>query len=206
MGALDQHFPADYAAVDIETTGLDVATCHVIEIGVVTCVNGRVATASILVKGATVPQEVVSLTGITDEMLEQEGVSPGNAILWLMGRTGNLPLVGHNCLKYDAPIIARFSGEPVEYAIDRWRDTMALFKGLKMGYYFRDEDTSHVKGANGGLDQRVYGLKTNLRLACEELGIEREKTVQHRAGTDAALTQKLFEKLRAKYTTNANTN
>ena len=26
-----------------------------------------------------------------------------------------------------------------EYPIHRWRDTMALFKGLKMGYYFRDE-------------------------------------------------------------------
>ena len=198
---LDHHFPANYAALDIETTGLDITTCQIIEIGVTTCMSGQVTTSSVLVKGASVPIDVVNLTGITDEMLAQHGISQDGARDWLMLHVGNLPLVGHNCLRYDAPVISRFVGtnERCNYGLDRWRDTMALFKGLRMGYYLRDEDTDHVKWANGVLDQRVYGLKTNLALACQEMGVELNIPIRHRAGTDAALTQGLFERLREKY-------
>lgn len=198
MRITNEHFPADYAAIDLETTGLDPTSCHVIEIGVTTCVNNAVVTSSILVQGASVPPDVTHLTGITDEMVAQRGISMPDAIDWLLMHTGNLMLVGHNCIKYDAPIIAKLGGSDA-YPIDRFRDTMALFKAMRMGYPLRAQDNVHHEWANKVLNERVYGLKTNLTLACQEMGVGLDRAIKHRAGTDAALTQKLFEKLRERY-------
>ena len=197
MNMLQCHFPADYAAIDLETTGLDYTSCHVIEIGVTVYLNGGVATDSVLVKGAAVPPDVTNLTGITNEMITQRGIDAQDAADWLLMHTGNLLLVGHNCLRYDAPIIARLYGGDI-YPLDRFRDTMALFKAMRMGYPLQEQDI-HRKWADKVLDERVYGLKTNLALACQEMGVGLDRAIKHRAGTDAALTQKLFEKLRERY-------
>lgn len=77
-----------YAAVvffDTETTGLDADTCQIIELAAIrieqTDSNGtlRIAdSADLFVKlpeGEKVPEKIVELTGITDEMLEAEGVA-----------------------------------------------------------------------------------------------------------------------------------
>jgi DNA polymerase III epsilon subunit-like protein len=199
---IDRHFPTNYAAIDLETTGLDLAACQVIEIGVVTYRDGAIKAASVLVRpGVPVPDAVVALTGITDLMIGQRGISPAEACQWLATTVGDLPLVGHNCLKYDGPVLERMSGEQGRggaYPLERFRDTMALFKGLKLGYR-PNRDELHLDWALSVLNQRVAGLRTNLGLACHEMGVGMDHTLKHRAGGDAALTQKLFEKLRQRY-------
>jgi DNA polymerase III epsilon subunit-like protein len=199
---VQRHFPADYAAIDLETTGLYPSACQVIEIGVVTRRDGAVSASSVLVRpGVPVPEGVTGITGITDEMLAQRGVSPAEACRWLADTVGGLPLVGHNCLRYDGPVLDRMSGlhgQPGAYPLERFRDTMALFKGMKMGYWPNPQE-SHLEWAMSILNLRVSGLRTNLGLACQEMGVGMDNTLKHRAGGDAALTQKLFEKLRQKF-------
>ncbi len=114
---------------------------------------------------------------------------------------GSLPLVGHNCLRYDGPVLDRLAGEHGHqgaYPLERFRDTMALFKGMKLGY-FPKPDERHLDWALAMLDLRVSGLRSNLGLACQEMSVGMDNTLKHRAGGDAALTQKLFEKLRQRY-------
>ncbi|MSQ07342.1 MAG: 3'-5' exonuclease [Dehalococcoidia bacterium] len=197
-----QHFPVNYAAIDLETTGLDPSLCQVIEIGVVTRRDGAVSASSVLVRpGVPVPEGVVGITGITDQLIAQRGIAPSEACRWLVDTVGSLPLVGHNCIKYDGPVLARLSaehGQPGAYPLERFRDTMALFKGLKMGYLPKPGEP-HLEWALSILDVRVSGLRINLGLACQEMGVGMDNTLKHRAGGDAALTQKLFEKLRQRY-------
>lgn len=201
MHWLSKHFPTNYAAIDLETTGLNVHLCDVIEVGVVTYVDGVVRADSILVNpGVPVPEDVQAITHITNEMVQQRGLSLADAADWLALTVGNLPLVGHNCIQYDGPVLERFSnnhGWAGEYPLERFRDTMALFKGLKMGQLPRKED-EHVPWALEVLGKKVYGLRTNLGLASKQMGVGMN-VLKHRAAGDAALTQKLFEKLRAEY-------
>lgn len=80
-----------YAAVvffDTETTGLDAKDCQIIELAAIRVEQNprgiiRVASsADLFVKlpeGEKIPEKIVELTGITDDMLEAEGVSEATA-------------------------------------------------------------------------------------------------------------------------------
>lgn len=92
---------------DTETSGLNADTCQIIELAAIRIeqtAHGtlRMAdTADVFVKlpeGEKLPEQITNLTGITDELLEAEGVTEGEAAARFtdMLRDGPVLLVAHN--------------------------------------------------------------------------------------------------------------
>ncbi len=162
----------DYTVIDIETTGIK-SDDRIIEIGALRIRSGEEAGSfSVLVKcGKTVPADVVKLTGITDEMLETEGVEPDKAIQLFMEFCGNDTLVGHN-IGFDIGFLKRLCSETGRtFLRSKTIDTIRIAK--------RKTDISDG-----------YSLAS----ICGHFGIEIK--TQHRAAEDCKLTYGIFEKLK----------
>ena len=89
----------DYTVLDLEMTGLAPKRDKVIEIGAVRVRNGEIAdTYGTLVRpGMSIPETVVQLTGITDEMVAL-GKEENVAMQELLQFIGDDILVGHNLI------------------------------------------------------------------------------------------------------------
>lgn len=90
--------PEDYVVVDIETTGLNPRYNEIIEIG---CIRVRkhqvVDTMSILLQSKEPVSAFISnLTGITNAMLKENGVSQEEGFIRFLDFVGNDFIVGHN--------------------------------------------------------------------------------------------------------------
>jgi DNA polymerase-3 subunit epsilon len=100
-------------ALDFESTGVDVATARVIEIGAALYDSDRravLATLAILVipPSTEIPPEITELTGLTPEDLRQFGLLPAEAFARLASfvKQGEVEsFVGHNCTTFDAPLL-----------------------------------------------------------------------------------------------------
>lgn len=98
--------------LDFETTGVDPKTCVAIELACMlydAVTRERSAPLTYLLKDGGAPQltdEIVALTGITTQMLEDEGVSPHKALngLMLMARKADM-FVAYNA-PYDRAVLA----------------------------------------------------------------------------------------------------
>lgn len=89
----------DFVAIDLETTGLfPVDKQQVIEYGAVRFVGGvPVERFQQFVRiGRRLPSVIVEITGITDKILEEGGVSELEAFDRFRGFVGDRPLVAHN--------------------------------------------------------------------------------------------------------------
>lgn len=92
---------------DTETTGLDAQSCQIIELAAIRIEQTdhgtlRVAdSADVFIKlpeGQKIPEKITELTGITDEMLEAEGITEAEAAARFIDMIRGLPalLVAHN--------------------------------------------------------------------------------------------------------------
>lgn len=85
------------AVVDVETTGLDSATCRIIEVGIVRFEKGQVAErwGHLIQPGCPIPEKVTEITGIKDEMLE--GQPTFRDLKWeIYGRLRDRIVVAYN--------------------------------------------------------------------------------------------------------------
>lgn len=66
----------NYVVFDVETTGLSSKTEEIIEIAIAKITNGQQTSTftSLVNPGKTLPSKIVSLTGLTDEMLKNAPV------------------------------------------------------------------------------------------------------------------------------------
>lgn len=201
-------FPKTYCVFDFETSGLDPAKDKIIEIGAMRVSEGvEPETFSCLINwGIPIPENIQEITKISQAMIDAEGVDPEKAFHdfynFLRVENGSLaPLVGHNILKFDIPFLLAtgmfdsWNG----YEIDRniWNnciDTAAIYKAGKIPIDYQWNDT-HCSYANRALEMRVKGLKFNVGVVCDELGIERGGLEQHRALADVLLTNEIYKKL-----------
>lgn len=89
---------ATYAVFDVETTGFSTNNDYVTEIGAAKIKNGEVIeTFNRLVKvPKPIPAHITELTGITDEMLQTEGVSLEKAMMEFDAFIAGTILVAHN--------------------------------------------------------------------------------------------------------------
>ncbi len=93
------HLPEQFVVFDLETTGLDAAKHEIIEIAAIR-VNRDSAhheTIQALVKPTKkVPDKIVQLTGITQEMLDRDGEDINESLRDFAVFVGNLRLVSFN--------------------------------------------------------------------------------------------------------------
>jgi len=85
------------AVVDVETTGLDAATCRVIEVGIVRFERGQVAErwGQLIQPDCPIPDKVTEITGIKGEMLE--GQPTFRDLKWdIYGRLRDRIVVAYN--------------------------------------------------------------------------------------------------------------
>lgn len=115
---------------DIETTGLDNRKDVIIEIGAVLLKDGEIKDRfdTFVNPGRRLPQKIVELTGIRDDMLKD---APGQkeALIEFLNFVGNRPLSAHNA-EFDTGFIAK---ECSEYGLDYHAtvlDTLVLAQSL----------------------------------------------------------------------------
>ena len=96
----------EYVVFDLETTGVNTKTDRIIEIGALLVQNGVVVdTYETLVKqDIRVPENIVKLTGITNEML-QSGVPFAEAAANLLKFVGGRLVIGYNNREFDEKIL-----------------------------------------------------------------------------------------------------
>ncbi|TAK20469.1 MAG: hypothetical protein EPO26_18010 [Chloroflexota bacterium] len=98
----------DIVALDFETTGLDVTRAEIIEIGAIRLHAGReVETFATLVRTDASVAGSARVHGIDDATLAERGVEPSAAIAGLTDFLGSTPIIGHNLLGYDLPLLRR---------------------------------------------------------------------------------------------------
>lgn len=122
------------AGLDLETTGLDLATDHIVEISYVivdTAAKRPLHAASYLVYEPNVmgvdpvKPEITAINGITNDMLRQYGEHPEGVFTTMASefkRYGVEYLVGHNAINFDKPMLARVWPKVTEWP---WLDTRA---------------------------------------------------------------------------------
>lgn len=101
---------AGYVVIDIETTGLDHAADEILELGAVRVIDHEISESfsALLRTQAGVPPEISALTGITQEMVQQEGIDPTSALTQFWDFIGKSPIVGHNA-DFDLAFITKAS-------------------------------------------------------------------------------------------------
>lgn len=86
----------NYVILDIETDGLDCHANNIIEIGAIKIVGSELLKISMLVKiESRLPQNIINLTGITNELLGAEGISLKEALKLVVEFVGDLPIIGY---------------------------------------------------------------------------------------------------------------
>ncbi len=146
-GAGDWPFDGEYVAFDIETTGLQVTREAITEIGAVVIKNGEVTDRfqTFVDPGRHLTPEVISLTGITDAML-QGAPRPREALRAFLDFVGDRPLVAHNA-EFDISFI-RAGCAREGYEFDPvYVDTLILAQNLlpELGKYKLDIVAEHLK-------------------------------------------------------------
>jgi DNA polymerase III epsilon subunit family exonuclease len=122
---------SDFTSIDLETTGKDVASCEIVEIGAVRVRNGQpVAEFHMRVKPAiAIERKASEIHGISDADVAN---APSFADVWprLHDFCGNDMLVAHNGYRFDFPILKRMAkGMPGAATISTY-DTLPLAKEL----------------------------------------------------------------------------
>lgn len=106
-----------FLALDTETTGLDVDTCEVIELGFALYDTDLSGEAPVVMRSHLVlckqelNDEITEITGIKQGTLDCFGISPEEAFLDLLQIINTFKpqyIVGHNVIEYDLPIVKRY--------------------------------------------------------------------------------------------------
>ena len=125
-GRDDIGFDEEMIVFDIETTGLDLRRCKITEIGAVRVQNGKVIDRfnTFVDPGTPIPEEIVRLTGITDEMVA--GAPKIDAALGaFLDYAGNRLLIAHNA-GFDTGFIRRAAEECGMAFENPYLDTLAM--------------------------------------------------------------------------------
>lgn len=162
---------APYVVIDIETTGLDPLQDGIIEIAALRVEEGKISEFhSLILHDKKLPDEVTKLTGITNELLAQEGLELPKVLEELVHFIGSLPIVGYN-LHFDIDFLNHnLRNMNKEIIKNKKVDLLGLVKKEKM--FLSSYKLQDVLVA--------YGL---------------EESVSHRALEDAKLTNILATKV-----------
>ncbi len=162
----------DFVVFDLETTGLGTTAAgmdHIIEIGAVKIRGGKICEkfSTFVASPVRLSEEIVALTGITDEMLV--GAPPVSAVIADFYKfTAGCSLVGHNAQGFDIKFIRHY--------------------GEKEGYLFEQKVYDTLLMAQSMLRLPNHKLNT----IADHFGFTFR---HHRAYDDAFVTAKIFIEL-----------
>ncbi len=163
----------EFVIFDIETTGLSPLSCQITEIGAVLYKNGEVLDrfSTFADPGEPIPQNIVELTGITDDMVKG-APSPKEAVEAFLKFAGNRLLIAHNA-NFDMGFMKKVAEDYDLPLSNPYLDTLALSR-------FLNPDLKKHK-----LDvlQKYFGL---------------EEFNHHRAVADAEMLGKIFDAMISK--------
>ncbi len=157
----------EFVIFDIETTGLSPLTCAITEIGAVKWKNGEVLDrfSTFANPEMPIPENIVRLTGITDDMVKDAPLVPDAVKAFLEFANGAV-LVAHNA-NFDTSFIKHVCEKNSIPFTNSYLDTLALSRHLNPGLKRHRLDTL----------QEHYGL---------------ESFNHHRACDDAEMLSKIF--------------
>ncbi|MFH1387199.1 MAG: exonuclease domain-containing protein [bacterium] len=95
-----------YVVVDIETTGLEPGDSEITEIAAFRIEKGEITDvySSLIKVDKPLPEMIIKLTGITDEILAEEGKEKANVLRAFYDFVKETPLIAHNS-DFDIPFI-----------------------------------------------------------------------------------------------------
>ena len=163
-----------YVAIDLETTGIGAKREKITEIGMVKVVDGVVVDTfhRMVNPYRAIPERIVELTGITDEMVQD---APGieTVLPQVLEFCEGFPLLGHQILFDYGFLVQACVNQKQEFSKDGI-DTLKLCKYLMPGTE-----------------------KKNLGAACRYFGIEPDTA--HRALSDAMSAHLLYQALQKQF-------
>ncbi|MFZ3172818.1 MAG: PolC-type DNA polymerase III [Carboxydocellales bacterium] len=172
IGAPDQPLSAvEYVVFDLETTGLSSVNHEIIEVGAVKLIKGEISErfSSFVKPLRPIPSEIVELTGITQNMV-QDAPPIEEVLRKFLDFIGDKVLVAHNAA-FDTGFLRTKLTQHLQLNLENTTlDTLGLARGLM----------PHLKN---------HRLKTLV----QELGVSLNN--HHRAVDDAEATTKIFFKL-----------
>lgn len=116
---------------DFETTGLNPYHDEIIEFAFKNDAN---SISSLVKPSYPLKQEITDITGITNDMLQNEGISKEEAkkkiIKWLKTIEGPLYLIAHNNIGFDMLFFKRLVGDDLNQFNIKYLDTLYLAKKL----------------------------------------------------------------------------
>lgn len=162
----------EYVVLDIETNGLDPQSNDIIEIGAIKVKENNIATFNHLIKiEENLARNIIKLTGITDNILKEQGLDIEEVLNSLIEFIEELPIIGYN-INFDISFLNNKLNKLGKKEItNKTFDLLRYIKSKKM--YLKD-----------------YRLKSTLK----EYGIN--ENVSHRALEDAILINRLAIKVK----------
>lgn len=99
-------YPESYVVVDLETTGLDVHCCEIIEIAALKVIDGKITEefSSLIHPPREIPSDATAINHITNYMVKN-APTLDRVIPQFDEFVKGLPLIGHNSLRYDAIVL-----------------------------------------------------------------------------------------------------
>lgn len=160
---------------DLETSGLNPGLDEIIEIGAVTMKNGiEVSRYNRLVKASKpLTPEITTLTGITDALLEAEGIDAKSALEGFVDYIGKRKLVGHNIVGFDLRFLEVHLKRHLGISIDNPVDDT-----LKMARVMMKKLKDH-----------------KLLTVAYALGVYAESKSMHRALADCTVNAEVYRRL-----------
>lgn len=204
------HYPTTYLVWDLETSGLDKETCKILEIGCAIVRDGEITERKswVLNHGIEIPANITEITGITSELIAAEGKDPKQAMqefldILLSDQDG--AHLTHNGMRFDIEWLAYHVAKTFGWTVGQHKDfltqlyrnaldTAVFIKAQKLGMG-RAWNETFKNFADRVMNTIAKGVKYNVAICCEELGIDKEGLVQHRALGDVELTHRIYQKL-----------
>lgn len=189
---------------DLETTGFVAPAAKILEIGCFIIRGDEVERKHwVLDNKVEIPERIVEITGITQEIIDKEGRDPKECL------DEFLPLfkdceqnITHNGVKFDINFLVNYAADVLGWNTEQKEtvrslirltayDTAVHFKAKKLDMSRMDRE-HFINFAERVMEVRAYGVHFNLGLCIEECGIELD-LVQHRAMADVELTHALYK-------------
>lgn len=203
-------YPKNYLVWDLETTGLVKEECKILEIGLAIVENGEVVNrrAWVLNHGIEIPEKITELTGITKAIVEAEGRDPKTCFeefINILLADQTMPHLTHNGMRFDIEWLAYHVAKALAWTVGQHKDFLehlysnaidtAVFIKARKLQMPRRWNEGFKPWADRVMSVFAKGVKYNVAICCEEMGIDKTKVTQHRALGDVELTNEIYKKI-----------